>query len=377
MKTEAAVLYRMGHPSPYRESRPLRIEMLELASPGEGEVLVEIAAAGLCHSDLSVINGSRPRVMPMVMGHEASGTVRGIGPGVSRLAPGDHVVFSFVPHCGHCLPCHEGRAVLCETGARANAEGALLNGSRKYRDSGGTPLHHHLGVSGFSRHTVAMADSLVKIDPDIPLTIAALFGCAVLTGVGAVVNTAGVEPGRSVAVFGMGGVGLSAIMGAKASGAYPIIAVDRLPSKFALARKAGATHTVAAAEGDVVAEIRALTSGGVAYAFEAVGNASVLESAYRATARGGKTIAIGLAHPDQMLSIPAVSLVAEEKSILGSYMGSAVPHRDIPRFLSMYRQGILPVELLLTKEIRLGEINEAFDALDRGEAVRQLVVYPD
>lgn len=376
MKTPAAVLYGMGHPRPYTQSAPLQIETLDLEGPGPGEVLVEIAAAGLCHSDLSVINASRPRVMPMVMGHEASGTVREIGPGVRGLAPGDPVVFSFVPHCGHCLPCGEGRAVLCEPGARANTEGALLNGHRRFRNARGEMLHHHLGVSAFSRYTVAMAESLVKIDPDFPLRKAALFGCAVLTGVGAVVNAARVAPGSSVAVFGMGGVGLSALMGARAAGAYPLIAVDRLDSKLETARQAGATHLVRA-DGEEALKIREITRGGVRYAFEAVGHAKALEAAYRSTARGGTTVAIGLAHPEQMLTIPAVSLVAEEKTLMGCYMGSSVPSRDIPRFMGMHRRGLLPVDLLLSREIGLDGINQAFDSLDRGEALRQLLVFPD
>jgi Zn-dependent alcohol dehydrogenase len=376
MKTEAAVLHAMGQARPFSKSMPLQIEILDLEGPGPGEVLVEIAAAGLCHSDLSVIEGSRPRVMPMVMGHEASGIVREIGVGVRGLAPGDQVVFSFVPHCGHCLPCSEGRAVLCEPGAVANVAGSLLNGARKFKDASGRSLHHHLGVSGFSRYTVAMPESLIKIDSDFPIAKAALFGCAVLTGVGAVVNTAKVRPGESVAIFGLGGVGMSAVMGARASGAYPIIAVDRLESKLAAAKKMGATHVINATNGDSVSEIRDITRGGVQYAFEAVGNAKVLESAFKATARGGKTVSIGLAHPEQVLSIQAVSLVAEEKTLMGSYMGSSVPSRDIPRFISMYRQGILPVDQLLSKTITLDKINHAFDELDKGEVLRQLLLFP-
>ncbi len=376
MKTQAAVLYEMGLPRPYAVSAPLRIETLELDGPGPGEALVEIAAAGLCHSDLSVMDGSRPRVMPMVMGHEASGTVREIGPGVRGLAPGDHVVFSFVPHCGHCLPCAEGRPVLCAPGAKANVEGSLLNGSRRFRDAGGRRLHHHLGVSGFSRYSIAVAESLVKIDPEFPLERAALFGCAVLTGVGAVVNAAKVAPGESVAIFGMGGVGLSAVLGARAAGAYPIIAVDRLPAKLSAARQAGATHVIQADDRDPAEAIRDYTGGGVRYAFEAVGNAKVLETAYRSTARGGTTIAIGLAHPDQKLALQAVSLVAEEKTLKGCYMGSSVPVRDIPRYIALNRQGLLPVEQLLTGTVGLDGLNQAFDALDRGEAIRQLLVFP-
>jgi alcohol dehydrogenase len=232
MKTKAAVLYNMGAQSPYAKSLPLVIDEISLAGPSAGEVLVEIAGAGLCHSDLSVIDGSRPRTMPMVMGHEASGIVRDVGADVREFAPGDHVVFSFVPVCGRCSFCASGRGALCEPGARANVAGTLLSGARHFSDSKSMACNHHLGVSAFSQFTVAAQESLVKIDASLPLTTAALFGCAVMTGVGAVVNTARVTPGSSVAVFGMGGVGLSVIMGAHAIGAYPIIAIDRISVKL-------------------------------------------------------------------------------------------------------------------------------------------------
>jgi len=311
--------------------------------------------------------------MPMVLGHEAAGIVREVGPGVHEVQPGDHVVFSFVPMCGRCLYCAIGRPVLCENGNRANAAGTLLSGARRFRNAAGEPLHHHLGVSAFSHFTVAAQESLIRIDPEIPLEKAALFGCAVMTGVGAVVNTARVEPGMSVAVFGLGGVGLSAVMGAHLAGAYPIIAVDILPGKLELARKVGATHLVNAREVDPVAAIRELTGGGVHYAFESVGSERVLIQAYQATRRGGTTIPIGLPHPERMFSVPAVGIVGEERTIKGSYMGSAVPRRDLPRFLALYQAGRLPVDLLLSRLIRLEEINEGFDALARGEVVRQVV----
>lgn len=373
MQTRAAVLYSMQHDAPYAASRPLVLEMLELAGPGPGEVLVEIAAAGLCHSDLSVIDGSRPRAMPMVMGHEASGIVRDVGPAVSGLAAGDHVVFSFVPTCGRCVPCATGRPALCELGAKANAAGTLLSGTRRFFAANNTPLNHHLGVSAFSQYTVAAQESLVKIDAALSLESAALFGCAVMTGVGAVFNTAKVEPGASVAVFGLGGVGLSSVMGAVAAGANPVVAVDVLESKLALAREVGATHTVNAGNAAHVEEIRELTRGGVDYAFESVGSEKVLLAAYQATRRGGTTITMGLPAPDRQFSVPAVSLVAEERTVKGSYMGSAVPKRDIPRFIAMHEAGRLPVEKLLTRTIGLDEINPAFDMLARGEAVRQVV----
>jgi alcohol dehydrogenase len=373
MKTKAAVLYEMERPRPYADTHPLALEELELAPPGPGEVLVEIAAAGLCHSDLSVINGTRPWPMPLVLGHEAAGIVRETGTGIPDLNPGDRVVFSFLPVCGRCLNCVSGRGWLCERGVLANRAGTLLTGACRFSHPDGRTLHHHLGVSGFSQFTVAARESLVKIENDVPLEIAVLFGCAVMTGVGAVVNTAKVSAGTSVAVFGLGGVGLSAILGARVAGAWPIIAVDRLAPKLGLARQCGATHIVDASHGDPVAAIRDLTSGGAEISIEAVGNEQVIAQAYAATRRGGKTVAIGLPHPSRQLTIPAVSLIAEERQLLGCYMGSCVPQRDIPRFINLYRAGLLPVELLKSREIKLDQVNEAFDALDRGEVARQVI----
>jgi alcohol dehydrogenase len=373
MKTKSAVLYEMERPRPYAETRPLALEELELAAPGAGEVLVEIAAAGLCHSDLSVINGTRPWPVPLVLGHEAAGIVREAGAGVPDLKPGDHVVFSFLPVCGRCNNCVSGRGWLCERGVLSNRAGTLLTGSRCFQHRDGRKLFHHLGVSGFSQFTVAARESMVKIDADVPLEIAVLFGCAVMTGVGAVVNTAKVSPGSSVAVFGLGGVGLSAILGARVAGATPIIAVDRLASKLILAKQCGATHIVDASQGDPVATVRELTNGGAETAIEAVGSEQVIAAAYAATRRGGKTVAIGLPHPSKQLTIPAVSLIAEERQLMGSYMGSCVPQRDIPRFINLYRAGLLPVELLKSREIKLDQVNQAFDALDRGDVARQVI----
>lgn len=374
MRTQAAVLYECGRPGPYESTRPLVIEDLELDLPGDGEVLVEIVGAGLCHSDLSTINGSRPRPMPMVLGHEASGVVREIGPGVEGLKVDDHVVFSFVPMCGRCLCCATGRPALCEAGAASNAAGTLLGGGVRFRKGSGRVLHH-LGVAGFSQYTVAARESLIKIDRSVPLQIAALFGCAILTGVGAVTNTARVAPGESVAIFGLGGVGLSALMGARLAGAFPIIAVDTMPAKFPLARKLGAHHTIDPNVEDVASTIADLTRGGVDYAFEAVGNAAVLASAYNSVRRGGTAVSVGLPHPDQKLSIQAVSLVAQEKGIRGSYMGSAVPQRDIPRLIALAQGGALAVEELLSPSIRLEDINIGFNRLSDGSAIRQLVQF--
>jgi alcohol dehydrogenase len=374
MKTRAAVLTEMGLPRPYAQSRPLQIRELELAPPAHGEMRVRVTAAGLCHSDLSVIEGVRPRPMPMVLGHEATGIVEELGPDTAAFAPGDRVVFSFVPMCGACLPCAEGRPALCEPGAAANGAGTLLGGGRRWCDAPGKPvLNHHLGVSGFAAHTVVSVRSAVKIDPDLPPEIAALFGCAVMTGAGAVFNTARVPPGASVAVFGLGGVGLAAVLGAAAAGAAQIVVVDTVADKLALALSLGATHAVSAGD-TAVAEIREVTRGGAEYVFESVGSEAVLAQAYAATRRGGTTVATGLPHPSKMFSVPAVSLVAEERVVRGSYMGSAVPLRDLPRFVALYQAGKLPVDRLLTHRLTLAQVNEGFDRLADGAAVRQVIL---
>lgn len=375
MKVRAAVLREMGLPAPYAESRPLVIETLELAPPGAGELLVRVLAAGLCHSDLSVVDGSRPRLMPMVLGHEAAGEVVETGAGVTGFTPGDRVVFSFVPVCGHCAPCAGGRPALCEPGAAANVAGTLLSGAVRWRGRDG-PVHHHLGVSGFAEHTVVAAESAVRVDRSLPPELAALFGCAVMTGVGAVVNTARVAPGESVAVFGLGGVGLAALLGARLAGAHPLVAVDVLESKLALARELGATHVVTAGPGvDVAAAIREATGGGAHFAIESVGSEQVLAQAYAATRRGGTTVTVGLPHPARRFSVPAVSLVAEERTVKGSYLGSCVPSRDIPRFVALYQAGRLPVDRLLTHTLALDDINAGFDRLASGAAVRQVLVF--
>ena len=377
MKVRAAVLREMGRAGPYRDSRPLSIETLEQSPPGLGEMRVRVLAAGLCHSDLSVINASRPRPLPMVLGHEATGEVVELGPGVGDFAVGERVVFSFVPMCGHCAPCASGRPVLCEPGAAANAAGRLLGGGGHWTDAEGSALNHHLGVSGFAEYSVVSVHSAVRIDADLAPEIAALFGCAVLTGVGAVINTARVQPGESVAVFGLGGVGLSALLGARAVSAFPLIAIDVVEEKLALARELGASHCVDARHEDAVAVVRDLSRGGVDYAIESVGDENVLAQAYAATRRGGTTLSVGLPAPGRLFSVPAVSLVAEERTVKGSYMGSAVPGRDIPRYIDLYRAGRLPVDRLLTHRLRLDEINEGFDRLDQATAIRQVILFDD
>jgi Zn-dependent alcohol dehydrogenase len=368
----AAVLRVMGAQPPYSVSRPLEIEELELKPPGPGEVQVRVRAAGLCHSDLSVIDGSRPRVMPMALGHEAAGEVVALGADVHRFAVGDHVVLAFVPVCGRCRPCLSGRGALCEPGAAANAAGTLLSGEVRWHDATRARVYHHLGISAFAEQIVVSDRSAIKIDPDLPFEIAALFGCAVLTGAGAVMNALDIQPGDSVAVFGLGGVGLAAVMAAAAAGA-DVIAVDRVTDKLTLARELGARRVLSADSG-VVDAIREMSNGGADHVLETVGSAAVLEQAYAATHRGGTTVTMGLPHPQEMLSIPAVSLVAEERTLKGSYLGSSVPEHDIPKLIAQFRAGRLPVEKLLTHRIGFEELNEGFDRLARAEAVRQVLV---
>lgn len=374
MKIKAAVLNAMGLQPPYAESKPLSIENVELDPPGHGEVLVKIAAAGLCHSDLSVINGDRPRPTPMVLGHEAAGTVEKLGPGVEDLKKGDHVVLVFVPSCGHCLPCAEGRPALCEPGAAANTAGTLLSGARRlHRD--GSPLHHHLGCSAFAEYATVSRHSLIKVDPELPLDEAALFGCAVLTGVGAVLNTARVTPGSTVAVVGLGGVGLSSVLGAVLAGARQVVAVDLFADKLELAKKLGATDVFNASNADCVEQVRAATNGGAEFAFELAGSVKAMELAYRITRRGGTTVTAGLPPAAHTIPIPQVNLVAEERTVKGSYIGTCVPMRDLPRYVSLYRRGRLPVDRLMTGRLKLADINAAFDCLREGKAVRQVVVF--
>lgn len=373
MKTRAAVLYEMNLKSPYKISQPLKIEELELDGPGRDEVLVQIKAAGLCHSDLSVINGSRPRVIPMALGHEAAGIIVELGEGVSDFKVGDHVVCTFVPSCGHCVPCSEGRPALCEPGAKANTAGTLLSGSH-HLHKGNQIIHHHLGVSGFSEYAVVSQNSLVKVDPEVPLSEVAIFGCAVITGVGAVVNTAKIAPGSTVAVVGLGGIGLCAVLGAVLAGARQIIAVDINPKKLSMAGGLGATDTYDAKDPDVVRIIREHTNGGVDYAFETAGAVAAMQTAYAITRRGGMTITTGLPHPEAKFSFPQVTLAAEERTIKGSYLGSCVPARDIPRYINLYKQGRLPVNKLLKDQLRLEDINYGFDLLAEGETARLVVI---
>jgi len=373
MKTRAAVLETIGLPPPYAQSRPLQIREVELDPPGPGEVLVRIRAAGLCHSDLSTISGVRPRPLPMVLGHESAGEVAEVGPGVVDLRPGDRVVLVFMPSCGCCMPCMEGRPALCEPGAASNGAGTLLSGQRRL-SMAGKPVNHHVGVSCFADYAVVSRRSCVKLEADLSFEEAALFGCAVLTGAGAVINTGGVRAGSTAAVVGLGGVGFSALLAALASGAREVVAIDLSEDKLALARELGATATFNASEEDVVARVRAITKGGVDHAFEMAGVTAAMELAWGVTRRGGCTVSAGLPHPDKRFPLPSTLLVAEERTLRGSYIGSAVPARDIPHYIDLYQRGKLPVGRLMGERLPLERINEGFDRLDSGHAMRDIVV---
>jgi len=364
----------MGIPRPYTDTLPLQITDAELDPPGPEEVCVRILAAGVCHSDLSVINGDRPRPTPIALGHEGVAEVVRCGEMVGDLSPGDRVALVFVPSCGHCPTCAEGRPALCEPGLVVNSKGTLLSGAiRIYLE--GQPVLHHLGISCFADYAVCHRASLVKIDADMDPVQQAVFGCAVLTGCGAILNTARLRMGEQVAVVGLGGVGLAAILGARAGGARKIIAVDANPSKAEVALQLGADHFVDARDPEAASQIRALSQGGVELAAEFAGVMPALELAIAATRRGGRTVTAALPNPNDRLSLQAATLVTEERALLGSYVGSSVPSRDIPNWLAMYRSGRLPVDQLVSHEIALPEINEAMERLASGAAIRQIVTF--
>lgn len=373
MKMKAAVLRTQGLAHPFAASKPLSIETVELAPPGPGEVLYEIRGAGLCHSDLSTIEGLRPRKLPTIPGHEAAGIVRDVGPGVTAFKPGDHVVSVFVSSCGDCRYCNRARPNLCESAFGARTNGTLISGGRRLACEDGGDLFHYSGLSVFAEYAVVAENALVRIPNDIPLEDAAVFGCAVITGVGAVLNTAQVPPGATMAVVGLGGVGMNALFGGLIAGAARIVAVDTNPAKLALARELGATDTFLAGNEDSVAAIRDATDGGLDYVIETAGAIPAMELAYAITARGGTTVSAGLPAVNQRFAFPATAMVSDERTIKGSYMGSSVPRRDIPRFIALYRRGRLPVDKLRSAFIGFDEINEGFDRLADGSVLRQIL----
>lgn len=366
MKIRGAVLEEIGRARPYAQSRPLTVSELDLAGPGPDELLVRIEAAGLCHSDLSVVDGNRVRPTPMLLGHEAAGIVESTG-GDTDLAAGQRVVMTFLPRCGDCPACATDGLTPCAPGSAANGAGTLMDGGiRLTRD--GRPVYHHLGVSGFATHAVVDRRSVVPVPADVPPVVASLLGCAVLTGGGAVLNVGLPRPGDTVVVVGLGGVGMAAVLTALAHHDVRVIGVDQLPDKLDRARSLG-VHETYTPEQAVEHGVKATV------VIEAVGHPAALESAVGLTAPGGRTITVGLPRPDARITLSPLGFVAEGRSLIGSYLGSAVPARDIPRFVELWRAGRLPVESLVSSSIALDEINTGMDRLADGQAVRQVIEF--
>jgi Zn-dependent alcohol dehydrogenase len=366
MKTQAAVLWETG--------RPVEVLEVDLAAPKEGEVLVRIAACGVCHSDLHVVEGHLPEPLPLVLGHEAAGVVEETGPGVKSLQPGDHVVLALVPSCGECDECRRGRPNFCSLGARMAAEGTLADGTSRL-SLNGTTLHHFNSISSFAGHAVVPESAAVKIRPDVALDAAALVGCSVLTGYGAVANAAAVEEGATVAVWGCGGVGANIVQGARLAGASRIVAVDTRPEKLELARALGATDTVqAAGHEDTVEAVRDLTGGGPDYAFEAIGSERAIQEAWLAARAGGTVVVVGIMPRGSSLTIDPWQFMSE-KTLKGTFLGSARIQEDVPRLVDLYHAGELELDRLVTRTLPLAELPDAFDRLRAGEVVRQVVVF--
>jgi S-(hydroxymethyl)glutathione dehydrogenase/alcohol dehydrogenase len=364
MKIKAAVLYEAN--------TPLVVETLDLDDPKEGEVLVRLASAGVCHSDYHVMKGEWKTPLPMVLGHEAAGVVERVGPGVTLSRPGDHVILNFRPNCGWCRYCTVGRPVLCN-GADTDRWMMFDGTPRLHR--GGHDVYHFARTASFAEYAVVPQSGAVPVRKDMPLDKACLIGCSVMTGVGSVINTARVEPGSSVMVIGCGGVGLNVIQGARLAGAARIIAVDVLENKLAYAREFGATDIIDASHGDTATRVRDMTDGGVDYAFEAIGNSRTILQAYESTCRGGVTTVVGMAAEDDAVTINALSIPRTEKTIMGSYYGSARPWVDLPRMVDLYMSGQIQVDALISRTYPLDDINIAYDALGKGEVARSILLY--
>lgn len=356
------------------EGQPIQVEEIVVDPPGPNEVLIEVAACGVCHSDLSVTNGTLPLPPPVILGHEAAGVVRALGPGVADLQVGDHVVSSFVASCGRCRYCATGRPHLCDLGHASPY--SLPGGRLRTRDAAGQPLNIMGGCGVMAEVAVLHENSLVRIARDVPLASCALIGCGVMTGWGAACNTAKVEPGSTCVVFGAGGVGLSVIQGCRSAGATTIVAVDRLASKLDLARSFGATHGVDASTSDnLVKDLRKLTQGGADYAFECIGHGEIVAQAYACLRKGGTAVVVGLGKPSDLTSLRTASLVLEEKTLRGSYYGSTRPRHDFPRLVAHYRAGKLMLDELITRRYRIDEAPEAFDDLVQGRNARGVIVF--
>jgi S-(hydroxymethyl)glutathione dehydrogenase/alcohol dehydrogenase len=362
MKCKAVIVHQVNE---------FAVEEIDLDEPKIGEVLVKMGATGVCHSDLSLINGTIPLPLPIVVGHEGAGVIESLGHGVSNVSVGDHVALSWVPSCGECFFCHRGEFQFCMAG---QPNGKMLDGTSRVHLNG-----NDIGVMQFlgcmAEYAVVPAASVVKIDDDIPLEHAALVGCGVMTGAGAAINTAAVKPGSTVAVFGCGGVGLSTIQGARVCGAATIIAVDVSDQKLALAKELGATHTVNAGT-DPVGPVREITGGvGVDYAFEAIGNATVMAQAYAATRRGGTACIEGVGKLSESMPLNSFMVSMEGKKTVGSFYGDANFRVDMPMLLDLSRKGILQLDKMITKTYSIDEAPQAFDDLEKGKNARGVILY--
>jgi S-(hydroxymethyl)glutathione dehydrogenase/alcohol dehydrogenase len=359
----------------YAPGEPLRIEELEVAEPGPGEVLVRLGASGLCHSDYHVIAGEWSVPTPLVLGHEGAGVVEAVGRGVAEVDVGDHVVLSWCPNCRICEYCVSGRPQLCQLALATTYQSVMFDGTTRLR-RGDVPVHAFTAVGSFGEYAVVPESGAIRIPYDVPLDRAALVGCAVATGFGAVVNTARVPVGATAVVIGCGGVGLSIVQGARASAAAPIIAVDVHPGKLELARALGATHTIDALSADPVQAVQELTGGrGVDFAFEAIGLPHTIEQAAAMLAPGGTAVIVGQAAEGVRISLDPFVISDREHRIIGSNYGSCRPAIDFPRLLGLYSAGRLDLDALISRRIRLEEIDEGFDAMRAGEGVRTVIVY--
>lgn len=356
-------------------NQPIQIETLDLDAPQAGEVLVRIAACGVCHSDYHLISGATKHRLPVVPGHEGAGVVEAVGTGVSRVKPGDHVVLNWAPNCGHCFYCLRGKPNLCETFIKPIWAGVMLDGTPRLSWHG-QAVYHFSALAAFAERTVVPQETCVVIRNDVALNIAALVGCAVTTGVGAVLYTADVHAGDRVAIFGCGGVGLSILLGAKLAGARQIIAIDRVAKKLDLARQLGATDVIDAGQVDAIEQVRQLTNGrGADVSFEAVGATQLQIDCVEAARPGGKAVLVGLSAMGSSTMLSGAKIARQEKTILGSYYGSADTARDFPFLLDLYKAGKLDLDALVSETYELPQINEAFSKMLSGEAARGVVVF--
>lgn len=354
---------------------PIAVEEIEVESPRRGEVMIEVAACGVCHSDLSAANGTIPHPPPIVLGHEAAGTVVEVGEGVDDLAPGDRVISSFVTMCGKCAYCTSGRPALCDEAAKAYW--TLPDGTLRTRDRAGEPLNVFQACGVMAEYATLHVNNVVPLTEEVPLDRAALIGCAVMTGVGAVFNTARLEPGATAVVVGCGGVGLNVVQGCAIAGASAIVAVDRSEDKLEHARRFGATHALLAGDDPkgLVKAVKGATGGGADYGFECVGSGAAVELAYRCVRKGGTAVVIGVADPKDRTSLSTLSLPSQEKTLRGSWWGSARPRRDFPRLLALYRSGALKLDELITRSYPIEEAPQAFADLEAGRNARGVIVF--